>query len=92
MTREQARNDINGRPITDFVTLERSPKAGAGFFNCPVCGSGNGRTGTGALKLYDNNRVICYSGKCFTDKGEDTLGALRIIWKCSEAEALTRAG
>ena len=92
MKREQARDDINRRPITDFVALERSPKAGAGFYNCPVCGSGKGRTGTGALKLYDNNRIICYSGNCFTDKGEDTLGGLRIIWNCSEADAIRRAG
>ena len=38
-------------------------------------------------------RVMCFSGKlCFTDRGEDTLGALRIIWKCSEAEVFKRAG
>ena len=74
MKREDARKDINGRPLTDFVPLEMSRKAGRGMYVCPVCGSGKGRNGTGAFHIYpDSNRVICYSGKkCFTDKGEDT--------------------
>lgn len=94
MKREIARNDINGRPLTDFVPLEMSRKAGRNMYKCPVCGSGNGKNGTGALHIYpDSNRVFCYAGKgCFSDKGEDTLGALRIIWRCGETEALERAG
>lgn len=93
MMREEARKDINGRPLTDFVTLEMSRKAGKNMYKCPVCGSGSGRNGTGALHIYpDSNRVFCYAGGCFTDKGEDTIGALRIIWHCSETEALERAG
>ena len=94
MKREDARKDINGRPLTDFVPLERSRKAGRGMYVCPVCGSGKGRNGTGAFHIYpDSNRVMCFSGKgCFSDKGEDTLGALRIIWQCEETEALERAG
>lgn len=92
MTRQQIRDEINRRPITDFVQL--TPSKGADMYNCPVCGSGTGRKKTGALRLYkDPNRVICYSGKkCFTDKGEDTLGALRMIWECDETEAIRRAG
>lgn len=94
MNREQIRDDINRRPLTDFIALERSPKAGANMYACPVCGSGTGRNKTGALHIYpDTKRVICYSGKlCFTDRGEDTLGALRTIWKCGEAEAMVKAG
>ena len=93
MTREQARADINRRPLTDFVTLEVSRKAGRNMYICPVCGSGTGKHGTGAFHIYpDSNRVFCYAGGCFTDKGEDVIGALRIIWKCSETEALERAG
>lgn len=93
MTREQARADINRRPLTDFVTLEVSRKAGRNMYICPVCGSGTGKHGTGAFHIYpDSNRVFCYAGGCFTDKGEDTIGALRTIWHCSEAEALERAG
>ena len=93
MLREDARKDINGRPLTDFVPLELSRKAGRNMYKCPVCGSGQGKNGTGALHIYpDSNRVFCYSRNCFTDKGEDTIGALRIIWNCEETEALERAG
>ena len=93
MNREDARNDINSRPLTDFVSLEMSRKAGRNMYKCPVCKSGTGRKGTGALHIYpDSNRVFCYANGCFSDKGEDTLGALRIIWKCGETEALERAG
>lgn len=93
MKREDARKDINGRPLTDFVPLEMSRKAGRNMYKCPVCGSGTGRNGTGALHIYpDSRRVFCYANNCFTDKGEDTLGALRIIWHCDETEALERAG
>jgi len=93
MKREEARKDINARPLTDFISLEMSRKAGRNMYKCPVCGSGSGKNGTGALCIYpDSNRVICFSGGCFSDKGEDTLGALRIIWQCEETEALERAG
>ena len=93
MNREQARNAINGRPITDFVPLTPSKKGGRDMFNCPICGSGTGGNKSGALRLYrDTNRVQCFAGDCFTERGEDTLGALRIIWHCDEAEAIRRAG
>ena len=63
------------------------------MYNCPICGSGTGKNKTGALKLYrDTNRIICNANGCFGAKGEDTLGALRIIWGCTEQEAMTRAG
>ena len=93
MLREEARKNINGRSLTEFITLQRSPKAGRNMYNCPVCGSGTGKNGTGAFHIYqDTKRVFCYANNCFTDKGEDTLGALRIIWNCDETEALERAG
>lgn len=93
MKREDARKDINGRPLTDFVTLQRSRKAGRDMYICPVCGSGTGKNGTGAFHIYpDSNRVFCYAGGCFTDKGEDTLGALKIIWNCSETEVFEKLG
>ena len=57
MTREEARKDINGRPLTDFVPLEMSRKAGRNMYVCPVCKSGQGKNGTGALKIKPNNRV-----------------------------------
>lgn len=92
MTREEARENINRRPLTDFVPLEMSRKAGRNMYVCPVCGSGQGKNGTGALKIKPNNRVKCYAGGCFSVEGEDTIGALRIIWHCGETEALERAG
>lgn len=85
------REQINSRPLTDFVQLTKSK--GADMYNCPICGSGTGKNKTGALKLYrDTNRIICNANGCFGAKGEDTLGALRIIWGCTEQEAMTRAG
>lgn len=93
MLREEARKIINGRPLTDYIPLELSRKAGRNMYKCPICGSGSGKKGTGALHIYqDSNRVFCYANNCFTDKGEDTLGALRIIWQCDETEAIKRAG
>ena len=93
MTRQEIREQINRRPITDFVALEHPRNAGRGFYVCPVCGSGTGKNKTAGFKLYpDTNRVICFAGNCFTEKGEDTLGALKIIWNCDEAEAMRRAG
>lgn len=94
MNREEIRKRINEKPLTEFITLERTPRAGANMYACPICGSGTGRKKTGALRIYpDTKRVMCFSGKlCFSDRGEDTLGALRNIWNCDEAEAMRRAG
>lgn len=89
-TREEARQDINRRPLTEFVSLQRSKY---GNFCCPICHSGEGPKKSGALSVDKaTNRVRCFANDCFTDKGEDTLGALRTIWGCSELEALERAG
>lgn len=85
------REQINSRPVTDFVQLTKSK--GSDMYNCPICGSGTGKNKTGALKLYrDTNRIVCNAKGCFGAKGEDTLGALRIIWGCDEQEAMKRAG
>lgn len=96
MKRKDAREDINKKPLTDFESLVVSKKAGKAhgknLYVCPICKSGTGRNGTGSLYIYPNNRVFCYAGGCFSDKGEDTLGALRRIWNCDETEALERAG
>lgn len=93
MTREEARADINSRSLEEFISLQASKKAGRGMYVCPVCGSGTGSHRTGALHIYpDTHRVVCFAGGCFTPAGEDTLGALRIIWQCGETEALERAG
>lgn len=90
MDRDQARQEINSHPLTNYIQLERSRN---GMYVCPVCGSGTHRNKSGALKLYPGNRVCCYSAGCaLGDKGQDTLGALRIIWGCSENEVFQKVG
>lgn len=89
--RQRARDYINSRPLTDFVSLTKSRKGG--LYVCPVCGSGTGAHRTGGLSIRKtDNRVTCFAGGCFGDGGEDTLGALRIIWDTSETEAFQMAG
>lgn len=92
MTRENIREDINRRPLTDFIQMRRCKTAGPDMYYCPFCETNKGGNHTGALKMYPNHRVQCYSGNCFGDKGTDTLGALRILWNCNETEAMCRAG
>lgn len=91
MTRQQKRDTINSQPLTAYIGL--TPSKG-GLYVCPVCGSGTGRNRTGALSIRkDDNRVTCFGkGKCFGDKGEDTLGALRIIWNTDENGVFRQAG
>lgn len=89
--RQKARDYINSRPLTDFVSLSKSRKGG--LYVCPVCGSGTGPKSTGGLSITrDGKRVTCFAGGCFGDKGADTLGALRIIWDASETDVFRMAG
>lgn len=96
MTREQARAEINSRPLTDFYPLERSRGGASNQYICPICNSGTGNNHSGALTLYSNNRLFCYAcgdeAGTFGGKGQDTLGALRLLWNCGETEALEKAG
>lgn len=75
MTREQARADINSRNLRDLYPFQKAKHSG---YVCPVCGDGLGSDGTG-LSLKAGKRTRCYKGNCFSDKGEDNVGALRII-------------
>lgn len=89
--RQRARDYINSHPLTDFVGLSKSRKGG--LYVCPVCNSGTGPKATGGLSIRKgDNRVTCFAGRCFGDRGEDTLGALRIIWDASETEVFKMAG
>lgn len=93
--REEIRRQINSRPLTDFYKLELSTKASTknhAKYVCPICGSGRGTHQTGALSISKTNRVTCFSSDCFGSRGQDTLGALRILWDCTEQEAFERAG
>ena len=90
MTFTEALEDLKSRPITDFYDLEKSK---SGLYCCPICGSGKGARKTGALKLFTNpHRVQCYANNCFSEKGEDTPGALSKIWNLSLPEVLMKAG
>lgn len=93
MTREQARSQINARLLTDYADLKAST---SGQYICPICGSGTGAHKTGALHIYkDKRRAVCFScpeGEGLGKPGQDTLGALRVIWGCSEAEVFARVG
>lgn len=85
-----ARNEVNSRRITDFISLKPSK---SGLYCCPVCHSGEKEHGTGALQLSaDRTHATCRSGYCFGEKGEDTLGVLRKVWNCSETEVFKRTG
>ena len=87
------RERINSRPLTDFYRLERSQKGG--LYNCPICGSGTRVHKDGALSIRkSDNRVTCFgTGHCFGENGQDTLGALRILWQDkSEREIFAQCG
>ena len=89
----EAVQDLRERPLSEFVTLTPTPKAGKDMFVCPLCGSGSGKDRTGACK-YDprTKRINCFKCNGFTDKGEDTPGALSKIWNLSLPEVLIKAG
>ena len=97
MTREQARAEINSRPLTDFIRLERSRNGASNQYVCPICNSGTGGNHSGALTLYpESNRLYCFAcgdgTGTFGGRGQDTLGALRLLWNCGETEAIEKAG
>lgn len=90
---------INSRPLTDFYMLNRSRKASSGsviMYDCPICGSGEKGHKTGALQVGQLRgawRVTCYAGRCFGEKGQDTLGALRkLMPDKTEAEIFSYCG
>lgn len=99
MNRDQARQEVNRRNVLDLLSscgvhMERSKNAGKNMFCCPVCGSGTGAKHTGALQYYpESNRLCCHKGSCeLGGKGQDALGSLRIILRCSESEVFEMLG
>lgn len=82
---------INSRPITDFIHLDKAKHATkAHFYVCPICKSGSKKDS--GLSIYPNNRIVCNARNCFGSKGEDTVGALRIIWGCDTMEVIKNTG
>lgn len=95
MTREEAREAINQNP--DPVLNQLTGSRGKNQYECPICGSGNGANGTGALTYYpDSKRFKCFACSdepgTFGGKGQDILGALCLLWNCSETEVFDREG
>lgn len=97
MTREQARAEINRRPELVLSQLQKSK--GSKQYICPICGSGSrgGSNSDGALTYYpDSSRFKCFACSdepgTFGGKGQDTLGALCLLWSCSETEVFDREG
>lgn len=98
--RRQARANINGRPLTDFIPLQTCRDGNRSFdgnmYECPApgCKSGHGTSSKHtAFMIYPDFRCICRSCNQFGgDRGEDTLGALRVIWKATENEVFDRVG
>lgn len=87
MDRQQAREMVNQMDITTLYHF--TPSKGKNMYVCPLCGSGTGPSHTGALKIREGDRgtqrIKCHSGQgCFGDKGEDVLGALRLLWGTDE--------
>ena len=95
MNREQARNEINSRP---YLVLNQLTKSKGKQYICPICNSGTNRglNSDGALTYYDDtNRFLCFAcneREGFGKPGQDVLGALRLLWNCTENEVFERAG
>ena len=95
MNREQARNEINSRP---YLVLNQLTKSKGKQYICPICNSGTNRglNSDGALTFYpDTNRFLCFAcneREGFGKPGQDVLGALRLLWNCTENEVFKRAG
>lgn len=77
--------------IRKWYSFEKAKK---GRFICPSCGSGTGPKGTGALSINENGtHITCFTGSCaLSGRGQDVLGALRILWDCTETEVFERIG
>ena len=95
LNREQARNEINSRP---YLVLNQLTKSKGKQYICPICNSGTNRglNSDGALTFYDDtNRFLCFAcneREGFGKPGQDVLGALRLLWNCTENEVFERAG
>ena len=92
MDRRQAREAVKRMDIRQVYSF--TPSKGANMYVCPICGSGTGAKHTGALQISpDGTRITCHSSSlCFGDKGEDTLGALRLLWGMGENEVFEALG
>ncbi|WP_200843049.1 CHC2 zinc finger domain-containing protein, partial [Klebsiella pneumoniae] len=91
MDRQTATEAIKER-LTDYVEniTEHSKKGNRRAYICPICGSGTGRSKTGAFTIAPDG----LSWKCFAcDKGGDTLDLIGYIEDISDYSGkVKRAG
>lgn len=79
-------SELNNFDIVEILGLKKAKTSG---YICPICHSGDGKNGTGAQITSDHRHITCYSKQCFGERGEDILGALRIITGKNIHEILT---
>lgn len=82
MNREQAKEIIKRDvPCTDYLEKSKS-----GLYCCPICSSGHGSNGTGAVKYYPNtNTWYCHA----CNEGGDVIDAYRAQEGCDYNTALS---
>lgn len=79
-------SELNNFDIVDVLGLNKAKTSG---YICPICHSGEGKNGSGLQVTTDHRHITCYAGGCFGERGEDILGALRIITGKNIHEILT---
>lgn len=90
MNRQEMRKHVKEIDIRTLYDFTKSK--GRGMYVCPICHSGEGKNKTGALQINETGtRITCHANGCFGgSQGEDTLGALRILWNATETEVFNR--
>lgn len=82
MNREQAKETIK----RDILCTDYLEKSKNNMYCCPICNSGHGSNGTGAVKYYPNtNTWHCFS----CDNGGDVIDAYRAANGCDYNTALS---
>lgn len=87
---EDEKSQLKAR-LKDYLekVTEASPRAGAGMYVCPLCGSGKGEHGTGALKLYaETDTFSCFS--CHS--GGDIFNLVAALHNLDGKRDFNRAG
>ena len=88
MNKQDAKDQLR-QFLTPYVESITSRSKGANMYICPICGSGNGRNGTGAFSVKNG-----ISWKCFScDKGGDIFDLIGAVEGIADySEQIKRAG
>lgn len=79
-------NEYLPEEIKEQLPGELEPARNRGFYVCPLCGSGKGRHGTGAFKVYEGVRWYCHA----CGQGGDILDLVQKRDGLSQEEARAR--